>query len=118
MSDPLKRTQTNDNLAKLLLVTEEFRKMDREVPAQVISMFFYIASHDPCHKQALEEDLDYTVASASRNLDWLSDRHRLSKPGLGLVEKFRDPENGRRFMARLTPKGYKLASKLEAIIYD
>ena len=92
--------------------------MDREVPGQLVSAFLYIASHNPCHKQALEEDLGFPTASGSRTTDWLSSFHRLGKPGLGLIEKKQDPVNRRRALLTLTPKGEALARQMKEIIYD
>ena len=121
-------------MAKLLEVIEIFRLYDREVPAQVISTFLYIASHNPCHAQALGQDLTYEndkgdpipmhASAVSRNTDWLSATHRLTnpvtqkkKPGLNLITKEVDPFNRRRQLLRLTPKGEKLARKLRSILY-
>lgn len=111
--DPLKRQLTDEVAASLLKFNEVLRQLDREVPAQVISCFFYIAAHDPCHKQAIEEDLGMTASSASRNTDWLSCSHRLNKPGLGLIEKTKDPSNLKRVICSLTPKGVKLIQSLK-----
>jgi len=91
--------------------------MDREVPAQVISAFLYVASHDGCHSLALMEDLDMTGASVSRNTDWLSKRHRLNKPGLDLIVKEVDPSDRRRQILRLTPRGNDVHKKLLSILY-
>jgi len=115
--DPLKRSITNDSTLQILKAFERLRTLDREMPAQVVSTFLYVASHDPCHKQAIEEDLCHSTAAASRNIDWLAGRQRLSKPGLELVEKYRDPSNGRRFLCRLTPKGQALARDLIEDLY-
>lgn len=108
-------------------VIEVFRLMDREVPAQVISTFLYVASHSPCHAQALAQDLTYenekgepvpmSPSAVSRNTDWLSDKHRLGKPGLNLIQKEVDPSNRRRQILRLTLKGEKLAKDLRSILY-
>ena len=111
--DPVKRQLTDDKANSLLKFNEVLRQLDREVPAQVISCFFYIAAHNPCHKQALEEDLGITTSSASRNIDWLSRYHRLRKPGLGLIEKTTDPSNHRRIICSLTPKGVELIQTLK-----
>jgi DNA-binding MarR family transcriptional regulator len=115
--DPLKRLQTNDNALRVMLAWEELRKLDREIPGQVVSMFFYIASHNPCHKQAIEEDLEFTVASASRNLQWLTDTNRLGKPGLGLIEKYTE-EGSRRIVCRLSHKGKQFVDNFLSVIYD
>jgi len=115
--DPLKRDITNPSMEGLLSVIEYLRTLDREVPAQVVSVLLYIAIHEPCHKQAIEEDLDFTTASCSRNIDWLTDKHRLKKPGLGLVEKWKDDSNRRRYMVALTDKGRELINTLEIKLY-
>lgn len=116
--DPLKRQTTNARMAKVLKAFELLRLMDREVPGQLVSAFLYIASHNPCHKQAMEEDLGLLCASGSRVVDWLSDYHRLGKPGMGLVKKHRDPLNMRRVIIELTPKGESLAKQMRELIYD
>ncbi len=101
----------------LLSVIEHLRTLDREVPAQVVSVLLYISIHEPCHKQAIEEDLEFTTASCSRNIAWLSDKHRLNKPGLNLVSFERDPSNRRRYMLELTTKGRDLIKTLENKLY-
>ena len=117
MSDPLKRQTTSAQTVKLLHAFELLRTLEREVPGQVVSAFLYVASHNPCHKQAVEEDLDFKTSSGSRTTDWLSDYHRLGKPGLGLIEKYKDPSNYRRVMLKLTPKGEALAEQMKELIY-
>ena len=116
-TDPLKRQQTSAQTAKLLHAFDLLRTLDREIPGQDVSAFFYVASHNPCHKQALEEDLDFKVSSGSRTTDWLSDYHRLGKPGLGLIKKAQDPANRRRVLLELTPKGEALAEQMKELIY-
>lgn len=101
----------------MLTAIERLRVLDREIPAQVVSCFLYVASHNPCHKEALEEDLGYTTASSSRNIDWLSGKHRLNKPGLDLVIKERDPSNKRRLLLYLSPKGEQLVNDLRNDLY-
>lgn len=101
----------------MLIAIERLRVLDREIPAQLVSCFLYIASHNPCHKEAIEEDLGYTSASSSRNIDYLSDKHRLNKPGLRLIVKERDPSNGRRILLYLSPKGEQLVNDLRNDLY-
>ena len=115
--DPLRRTRTNPRIERLLKVMEAIRLLDREMPAQVISTFLFVASHNNCHKQALEEDLSFTTASSSRNTDWLSKLHRLNKPGLDLIIKEVDPTNKRRQQLRLSPKGEQLVKLIEDLLY-
>ena len=116
--DPIRRDLTDVKVEGILLAIERLRVLDREVPAQVISCFLYIASHNHCHKEAIEEDLGFTTASSSRNIDWLTDKHRLNKPGLGLVIKERDPDNKRRIICTLSSKGRDLIIDLMSDLYD
>lgn len=116
--DPLKRQVTSRTTTKILGAFELLRLMDREIPGQLVSAFLYIASHNPCHKQAMEEDLGFKTSSGSRTTDWLSDYHRLGKPGLGLIKKAPDPFNRRRTILTLTPKGEALIRQMKEAIYD
>ena len=116
--DPLKRATTSRTTAKLLSAFELLRLMDREIPGQLVSAFLYIASHNPCHKVAMEEDLGFKPASGSRLSDWLSDYHRLGKPGLGLIKKYPDPYNMRRVILELSPKGEALIRQMKEALYD
>jgi DNA-binding MarR family transcriptional regulator len=115
--DPLRRTRTNPKIERLLKVINLLRLLDREIPAQVIATYLYVGSHDDCHKLAMEEDLNFSTASGSRNTDWLSKCHRLNKPGLDLITKEVDPTNRRRQILRLSPKGKQLVQNIEDILY-
>jgi len=116
--DPLRRQRTNPKIERLLKVMEALRLLDREMPASVVSCFLYVASHNHCHKQALEEDLLMKTSSSSRNTDWLSKYHRLKKPGLDLIIKEADPTNRRRQTLKLSPKGEHLVKLIEELLYD
>ena len=116
--DPFKRSITNRQLLPLLEVIELFMKFDKEMPAQMMSTYLYVATHNRCHKQALEEDLKFSSASGSRNTDYLSPTHRLKKKGFSLLEKKYDQFNRRRLTLELTPDGKKLGEELEAILYS
>jgi len=113
------RTQVTDaRLERIHLAFELLRLRDREMPGQVACTFFYVASHDGCHKQALEQDLNMTTASASRNTDLLSKgRKGRGAQGLGLITKEVDPENRRRQILRLTLLGKDLAQMIKQTIY-
>lgn len=116
--DPIRRQVTDDVALALLEANELFRKMEREVPSQLISCFYYVASHNQCHKQAMEEDLGLSTSSASRLIDWLGKTHRLSKnDGFDLVEKYKDDGNWRRVKLRLTVRGEQLLELLKLKVY-
>lgn len=115
--DPLRRQLTDPDIERLLKVINLIRMFDREMPAQVLATLFYVAAHENCHKQAMEEDLHFTTASSSRNTDWLSKFHRLNKPGLNLIIKEADPFNKRRQVLRLSPKGEQLIDEIKGLLY-
>jgi DNA-binding MarR family transcriptional regulator len=115
---PLLRKRTDALLYRLLKVEQLFRLTDEEVPAQLVTVFCYIASHNPCHMLAIQEDVGLSCNSVSRNTDWLSTTHRLGKPGMGLITKEVDPINARRKLVSLTPKGQIMADQIKAILYE
>ena len=118
--DPLKRLETDGRLNLLLAAWEILRTQHREIPAQAVTVLLYVASHNPCHKQAIEEDQSLTTASCSRMVDLLCDgpgRKGVSTKGLGLIHKYTDPSNRRRHLLKLTPKGESLVHSLKKIIY-
>ena len=111
------RVVTDFQMLKLAQAVELFRTHDKEIPAQVIATFLYVASHDDCAKVDLEKALAFSSASGSRNTDWLSEFHRLNKAGLGLLIKYRDPTNRRKQIVKLSPKGRILVQQLKTILY-
>ena len=63
--EPFRQT-TNLEMEKLLKAMELFRSHDPEIPAQVISVFLYIASHDDCSKVQLQDkEVGLNMPSAS-----------------------------------------------------
>ena len=118
--DPLKRLETDRRLNLLLTGWEMLRTQHRELPAQAITVLLYVASHNPCHKQAIEEDQGLTTASCSRMIDLLCDGHGrkgVTTKGLGLITKTTDVSNRRRHLVSLTPKGEKFVHLIKNIIY-
>lgn len=118
--DPLKRGETDSKLNLLLASWEMLRLQHREIPAQAVTVLLYVASHNPCHKQAIEEDQGLTTASCSRMIDFLTNgKQRPGKlsPGIGVIEKYTDPSNRRRHLLKLTPKGESLVHLIKSTIY-
>jgi DNA-binding MarR family transcriptional regulator len=116
-TNPLVKERTDELMWRVCKVAELFRVKDTEVPGQLVSVFCYIASHNPCNLQAIKESLGLTDNSTSRNTDWLSDYHRLGKPGMGLIKKYTDPQNFRRRVVKLTPKGEAMVQSIKEILY-
>ena len=122
--NPLRRQVTDTDVEKLLKVCYLIRSLEpiqakvNELPIQTLTVLMYIASHNGCHKQAMEEDLGLTKASGSRNTDWLARLHRLGRPGLNLVTKEVDYSDKRRTILKRTRKGKDLVHKITRILYD
>jgi DNA-binding MarR family transcriptional regulator len=128
MEPNLRRKQTDDKINRLLKVINLLRLYDREVPAQVLATLFYIGSHNDCHKTALEEDLNFTTASSSRNTDKLSKDHRFNgkldkngKPmvraGYDLIVKEAEEVSPYRQRLKLSKKGEDLMNQIKQILY-
>ena len=117
--NPLKRQVTDFYFYHQLQGWELLRKQHHELPAQAVTVLFYVASRGICHKQAIEEDIGLSTAACSRSIDILaikSSRPGIKTPGLGLIRKFFDPSNGRRLLLELTPEGEKLMDQYKAMI--
>ena len=129
MDPNLRRTVTDEKIDRLVQVVRQLRLQKREMSAQELATLFYIGSHNDCHKTALEEDLNFTTASSSRNTDKLSKDHRLDgklgkngklivKAGLDLIIKEVEEEAPRRQRLRLTKKGEDLMKQIKQILYE
>ena len=117
MDPNLRRKVTDEKINRLVEVVKQLRLQKREMSAQELATLFYIGSRNNCHKTALEEDLNFTTASSSRNTDKLSKDHRLGKAGLNLITKEVE-EDSRRQRLRLTKKGEDLMNQIKSILYD
>lgn len=109
---------TDTVMWKLCRIHELFREKDVEVPGQLVSVFCFIASHNPCNMQAIVQELNLSNNSVSRNTDWLSNYHRLGKPGMGLITKTKDPLNYRRRICKLTKKGEEMVDTIKKILNE
>ena len=87
---------------------------EREFPAQLMSIFFWIAAHDGCRQGDLAEACVMTATSVSRCVTWLGPRHRLEhRSGLRLIRRERDPDNYKAWRIYLTPKGKSFVKLIE-----
>jgi len=63
----------------------------------------------------LESALGISNSSVSRTINALGEEHRNGKPGLGFLATYKDPEDRRRLIVTLTPKGSAFLRHLQAI---
>ncbi len=103
---------------RLYEAIELLRMLDREMPAQLVSTFLFVASHEPVDTLQIAEGTGLAKSSVSRNTDWLSTHHRIkTRMGLGLISKEENPLNWRTRVCRLTPQGVLLIKQIKDRIY-
>ena len=66
-----------------------------------------------CTYRQLEDRLRLNNSSVSRTVNALGAEHRRGRPGLGLLTTYPDPEEGRRLIVALSPKGSALLRQLQ-----
>lgn len=108
-------------LVKLQRVVQEFRSLDKEMQAQTMLAFLYIAERNLQGIDTTVLDvgtyLDLTSASATRNVQALSKIHRYGKEGHNLLYTEENPRNRTEKFIHLTEKGKALTKRLEGYIH-
>ena len=99
---------------QLLRQMQILQSYDPKFPINAAATLIYVALHGPCRKIDLEQALNLSTASGSRNTDYLFKLNRLRKPGLDLISKYEDPSDRRQLILELTEKGKALVQKLMA----
>ena len=84
-------------------------------PLHHAQIFLVVAERGQCSYWDIEDELSITNGTVSRCVHAMGDTHRKGYPGHGLLEIFRDPAEGRRFLVRLTAKGRALARQIEGL---
>lgn len=87
------------------------------LPLHHVLVFLVVARSPGCclSYPSIGEQLGLASSSVSRTVAALSDTNRHGEDGHGLLYSTRDPEYGRRFVARLTNRGRSLVRQLELI---
>lgn len=96
------------SLSKLSAALGLFRVLDEGIEVARVEVFLFVARSGDCTMQELSEGLTLSQASCSRNVAALAEVNRQKQPGLGLLEKYQDPIEPRRFRIRLTIKGRQM----------
>jgi DNA-binding MarR family transcriptional regulator len=84
-------------------------------PLHHVQLFLVVAEQGPITYRDLEEALNLDNGTVSRVVAALGSEHWRGYPGFGLLETCRDPDEGRRFLVRLTAKGRALVRQLQGI---
>ena len=114
---PLGQPPSNEGAYRAFLVVELMRSTgEREFPAQLMSVFLWIAAHNGCKQSDVIKHCKLAPSSVSRCITWLGPRHRLEhRSGLKLVRRERDPVDWRAWRLFLTPKGETFVGLLDSI---
>jgi len=79
-----------------------------------ISILLYVAEHGPSTYKEMEDELQLSNASISRSVNALSNFARHRQDSLGLLEIFKDPHEGRRYLVDLSRKGRAMVKLITA----
>jgi YD repeat-containing protein len=86
-----------------------------QFPVHHAQVFLHVATSGGCTYEEIEEALNLSNSTVSRTVHALGDTHRKGYDGHGLLETHKDPEEGRRYLVRLTAKGKALLRQLEKL---
>ena len=106
---------TSEGALRAFLIIDLLRSTgEREFPAQLMSVFFWVAAHNGCKQEDLPKACNMSASSVSRCVTWLGPRHRIeTRSGLKLIRRERDPDNYKAYRLYLTPKGKIFTGLLE-----
>lgn len=85
------------------------------LPLHHAQLFLVVAREEPVTYARLEEALNLSNGTISRSIAALGTEHWRGYPGHGLLEAYRDPAEGRRFLVKLTAKGKALVRQLQGL---
>lgn len=114
MTVELQKNLEDELGTKLLKSIEMFRDIDPEIPSQTVAIFLTVANQaTPIKMSEIAKKLSVAQSSVSRNISYLGKINRHHKPGLGLLDTFEDPEERRRKLVMLTPKGQQFFMRVK-----
>lgn len=97
----------------LILVVEEFRKLDPEIQAQTVMTFLMVAEKPGISMKTMQDSLGIARSTMSRNVAYLSSHKTAAgKKGHGLLESREDPEDRKQKLVYLTSKGRAVMASL------
>lgn len=108
--NPIVRHRTT--LKDIYEAISRFRDLSTTMPVAEVQMFLLVALNEGLSLGELADKADMKTSSASRYLLDLSDKTRRGEAGYGLVNRQPDPDELRRNMYSLTPKGRAMVRKL------
>lgn len=85
------------------------------LPVHFVQVYLVVLADGPCTFRHIEEELALSNSAVSRTVMALGAVTRKGVAGLGLLEVFRDPAEGRRFLVRLSSRGRALSRQLRNV---
>ncbi len=104
----------NQDLDRTILMLEELRKLDDDMPIQYALSFLYISRYEGLSSRELADHMGVSQAAASRQVAALAD-HRRKGEGYKVVSDERDPHELRRKILKLTSKGRRVVKTIVGI---
>lgn len=95
-------------VTKALLILEELRKLDPEMPAQQAVAFLVIARQEGMTQKKVSELVGASKSAANRIFDKLSEKGLNGNPGLNLIRVEPGRLDSREREAWLTPQGRRV----------
>lgn len=102
-------------LMRLAACVEELRKVFPSMTLQGTAMFLYISNHPGCRANDLIDALGMSSSNITNIVKQLDERG-WNKPSLALVRYENDPNDARKKLFFLAPRGERIARSLRAII--
>lgn len=102
------------DLVQLARALNAFAAMDPTIfPLHFAQLYLEVARRGQCTFAELEEALNLTNGSVSRTVSALGEVNRSGGQGYQLLEILKDPDQPRRYLVRLSPKGKALLRQLK-----
>jgi DNA-binding MarR family transcriptional regulator len=89
-----------------------FREIAPNISKEEIEIFMMVATTEGLCMSDIGSALGFAVSTASRYFKNLSDIRSKTEPGYGLLYNYRDPQNNRRRLVVLSPKGRALYERI------
>jgi len=107
-------------LRRLLVALEQFRAINPNMPVQQVQTFLYVCEHEGDPDGVSIKDvsiaLEFSHASASRNVAAFSAWTRHRREGPALLEAHEDMMNRSHKKVKLTPQGRRLRDTIMELI--
>ena len=95
---------SNQHWAYVETLATTFQSIEPGFTVTAIRVLSFVARHDGCRKQVMEDNLDLQNTTSSRTLQYLDKQ--------GLIKREIDPDYYRRTLCFLTDKGKALSEEL------